>query len=57
MVHGYAKHFRLEPRLTSWWPRLSNRATMRGSRSGRTAWQLIQALAGRLGKPIDAAGD
>ncbi|HRY02843.1 MAG TPA: DUF815 domain-containing protein, partial [Beijerinckiaceae bacterium] len=25
-------------------------ATTRGSRSGRTAWQYIQDLAGRLGK-------
>ena len=31
-------------------------ATTRGSRSGRTAWQFIQDLAGRLGKPLDAAG-
>jgi len=27
-------------------------ATTRGSRSGRTAWQYIQDLAGRLGKAI-----
>ena len=25
----------------------------RGSRSGRTAWQFIQDLTGRLGKPLD----
>ena len=31
-------------------------ATTRGSRSGRTAWQFIQDLAGRLGKPLDATG-
>lgn len=28
-------------------------ATTRGSRSGRTAWQFIQDLAGRLGKTLD----
>jgi hypothetical protein len=28
-------------------------ATTRGARSGRTAWQYIQELAGRLGKTID----
>ncbi|MGD9868103.1 MAG: DUF815 domain-containing protein, partial [Hyphomicrobiales bacterium] len=27
-------------------------ATTRGSRSGRVAWQYIQDLAGRLGKPL-----
>jgi predicted AAA+ superfamily ATPase len=55
MVHGYAKHFRLDPsdafevEALEW-------ATTRGARSGRTAWQFIQDLAGRLGKPLDAAG-
>jgi predicted AAA+ superfamily ATPase len=55
MVHGYAKHFglgapadQLEADALEW-------ATTRGSRSGRTAWQFIQDLAGRLGKPLDAA--
>ncbi|HLO77250.1 MAG TPA: DUF815 domain-containing protein, partial [Magnetospirillum sp.] len=27
-------------------------AVTRGSRSGRVAWQFIQDLAGRLGKPL-----
>jgi hypothetical protein len=26
---------------------------MRGARSGRTAWQYIQDLAGRLGKAVE----
>jgi predicted AAA+ superfamily ATPase len=54
MVHGYAKHFglgapsaELEAEALEW-------ATTRGSRSGRTAWQFIQDLAGRLGKPLEA---
>jgi uncharacterized protein len=53
MVHAYANHFRLDPydhfeaEALEW-------ATTRGARSGRTAWQFIQDLAGRLGKPLDA---
>ncbi len=49
MVHSYADHFglavepaRLEREALEW-------AVTRGSRSGRTAWQYIQDLAGRLG--------
>ncbi len=56
MVHGYAKHYGLgapahdvEAQALEW-------ATTRGSRSGRTAWQFIQDLAGRLGKPLIARG-
>jgi predicted AAA+ superfamily ATPase len=51
MVHGYARHFglaghgRIEPEALEW-------AATRGSRSGRTAWQYIQDLAGRMGKTI-----
>ena len=53
MVSGYAEHFglrvgrdRLVAEALEW-------ATTRGSRSGRTAWQFIQDLAGRLaGEPI-----
>ena len=50
MVHGYAAHFgldvergRIDAEALEW-------ATTRGARSGRTAWQFIQDLAGRLGK-------
>ena len=57
MVMGYAKHFgldapgdELEAEALEW-------ATTRGSRSGRIAWQFIQDLAGRLGKPLGAAQD
>jgi hypothetical protein len=49
MVRGYARHLalaieggELERQALEW-------ATTRGSRSGRTAWQFIQDLAGRLG--------
>jgi uncharacterized protein len=52
MVHGYCAHYQLaappeqiEREALEW-------ATTRGSRSGRTAWQFIQDLAGRLERPI-----
>jgi predicted AAA+ superfamily ATPase len=54
MVFGYADHFGLKaPRETIERDALEW-ATTRGSRSGRTAWQFIQDLAGRLGRRIDA---
>ncbi|MGH6823147.1 MAG: ATP-binding protein, partial [Methylocella sp.] len=53
MVHGYAEHFglvrareKIERDALEW-------ALARGSRSGRTAWQYIQDLAGRLGKAVE----
>jgi predicted AAA+ superfamily ATPase len=53
MAFGYADHFGLgaprdeiERDALEW-------ATTRGSRSGRTAWQFTQDLAGRLGKRIE----
>ena len=53
MVHGYAEHFclarareEIEREALEW-------ALARGSRSGRTAWQYIQDLAGRLGKAVE----
>ena len=57
MVHGYAKHFRLDAPASRLEADALEWATTRGSRSGRTAWQFIQDLAGRLGKPLDAAGE
>jgi predicted AAA+ superfamily ATPase len=57
MVHGYAKHFRLDAPVSQLEAEALEWATTRGSRSGRTAWQFIQDLAGRLGKPLAAAGD
>jgi uncharacterized protein len=56
MVHGYAKHFRLDTPASQLEADALEWATTRGSRSGRTAWQFIQDLAGRLGKPLEAAG-
>lgn len=52
MVFGYCDHYglradreRIEAEALEW-------ATTRGARSGRTAWQYIQDLAGRLGKRL-----
>src|ERR1700723_224165 len=56
LVHGYPQHFRLDPPLAQFEAEALEWATTRGSRSGRTAWQFIQDLAGRLGKPLDAGG-
>ncbi|GGC69387.1 ATP-binding protein [Chelatococcus reniformis] len=52
MIKGYAEHFGLvhDPDLLR--SEALEWATTRGSRSGRTAWQYIQDLAGRLGKPL-----
>jgi predicted AAA+ superfamily ATPase len=54
MVHGYARHFRLEAPAAKLEAEALEWATTRGARSGRTAWQFIQDLAGRLGKPLEA---
>jgi predicted AAA+ superfamily ATPase len=53
MVNAYCEHFglkedpeKLRTEALAW-------ATTRGSRSGRTAWQFIQELAGRLGTKLE----
>ena len=51
MVHGYARHFRLEAPGRRARSGSLEWATTRGAHSGRTAWQFIQDLAGRLGEP------
>ena len=55
MVGGYVEHFglavppdRLRAEALEW-------ATTRGARSGRTAWQFVQDLAGRLGRRLDGS--
>ncbi|HRK25402.1 MAG TPA: ATP-binding protein [Beijerinckiaceae bacterium] len=53
MVHAYARHFGLKLRRTRLDADALEWATTRGSRSGRTAWQFIQDLAGRQGKLLD----
>ena len=54
MVAGYADHFGLGLSRSEITPEALEWATTRGSRSGRTAWQFIQDLAGRLDKRIEA---
>jgi uncharacterized protein len=49
MVFGYADHFALVCDREAVRAEALEWATTRGSRSGRTAWQFIQDLAGRLG--------
>jgi predicted AAA+ superfamily ATPase len=53
MVRGYARHFGLAAPADEIECDALEWATTRGSRSGRTAWQFIQDLAGRLGRLLD----
>ena len=52
MIEGYAKHFGLDIPVEQLHAEALEWSTTRGSRSGRVAWQFIQDLAGRLGKPL-----
>ena len=53
MVFGYCEAFGLEAPRDEIERDALEWATTRGSRSGRTAWQFIQDLAGRLGRELD----
>jgi predicted AAA+ superfamily ATPase len=52
IVRGYAAHYRLDLPDEQLRAEASEWSITRGSRSGRVAWQFIQDLAGRLGKPL-----
>ncbi|MDQ0393001.1 ATP-binding protein [Labrys monachus] len=52
MVFGYADHFGLELDRGRMKAEALEWATTRGARSGRTAWQYVQDLAGRLGRSL-----
>jgi len=52
MVRGYAEHYGLSVTQQELDRDALEWARTRGSRSGRVAWQFIQDLAGRLGKPL-----
>ena len=52
IVHGYAERYGLDLPLDQLRAEASEWSITRGSRSGRVAWQFIQDLAGRLGKPL-----
>lgn len=47
MVRGYIAHFEIDVSEEDWRPAALEWATTRGYRSGRTAWQFIQDLAGK----------
>jgi len=53
MVFGYVDHFALEAPRNEIEREALEWATTRGSRSGRTAWQFTQELAGRLGRRLE----
>ncbi len=52
MVFGYVDHLGLQGDRDAIRAEALEWATTRGARSGRTAWQFIQDLAGRMGKAI-----
>jgi hypothetical protein len=52
MVFAYVDHHGLEADRDTIRAEALEWATTRGARSGRTAWQFIQDLAGRMGKAI-----
>jgi len=51
IVRGYARHFGLDLPEDQLKAEANEWSITRGARSGRVAWQFIQDLAGRLGKP------
>jgi len=53
IVEGYAEHYGLDVPVEDLRAQANEWAVTRGSRSGRTAWQFIQGLAGQLGKTLD----
>ena len=52
IVEGYAGHFGLLDAKVDLRAEANEWSVTRGARSGRVAWQYIQDLAGRLGKPL-----
>ena len=53
MIEGYARHYDLALPRDELRAEAKEWSITRGGRSGRVAWQYIQDLAGRLGKPLD----
>jgi uncharacterized protein len=52
IVRGYAERYGLDLPIEQLRAEAGEWSITRGSRSGRVAWQFIQELAGRLGKPL-----
>ncbi len=53
MIEAYCEHFGLDVDRDQLRAEAKEWSVTRGSRSGRVAWQFVQEVAGRLGKPID----
>ena len=53
MVETYCRHFGLEIAPEELRAQANEWSITRGGRSGRVAWQFIQDLAGRLGRPLN----
>ena len=53
MVQGYADHYQLNIAKADLQTEAIAWAATRGARSGRTAWQFVQDIAGRLGQTTD----
>ncbi len=51
IIEGYLKVFKLSP-SNEWQAAALNWSKTRGNRSGRTAWQYVQNLAGELGQKV-----
>ncbi|HYD67643.1 ATP-binding protein [Azospirillum sp.] len=51
-IETYARHFNLDIPVEQLHAEAVEWSVTRGGRSGRVAWQFIQDLAGRLGKPL-----
>jgi predicted AAA+ superfamily ATPase len=56
MIEAYCEHFGLDIETAKLREEAKEWSVTRGSRSGRVAWQYVQEVAGRLGKPIDLKG-
>ena len=52
MIDGYVRYHALPIEPEQLRAEALEWATTRGARSGRVAWQFVQDLAGRLGKPL-----
>ncbi len=52
MIEGYARHHGLDVEREALLAEANEWSVTRGARSGRVAWQFVQDLAGRLGKPL-----
>ncbi|MEK9708314.1 MAG: DUF815 domain-containing protein, partial [Alphaproteobacteria bacterium] len=56
MIEAYCDHFGLDIDREQLRAEAKEWSVTRGARSGRVAWQYVQELAGRLGKPLNLRG-